>query len=134
LKAVREDNSLDYEEIHCFLVAGIFGIVKDLIEKIQYRGALLGQGENTKLNPAFLVLPKLLGDLGLSPGELLVTRRSKARAEVDEKAATTIGDLMSSIAAVVQRRQEPKKLTSNRLILNCLKALIIKGFQRGLGR
>lgn len=101
LKAVREGDSLDYEEIHCFLVAEIFGVVKDLIEKIKYRGVLFGQGENTKLNPAFLVLPKLLGDLGLSPGELLVTRRSKARAEVDEKSTTTIADILSHVGAII---------------------------------
>lgn len=110
LKAVKEGNAGDYEEIHCFLLAEIFGVVKDLIEKIKYRGVFFGQGENTKLNPAFLVLPKLLGDLGLSPGELLVTRRSKARADVEEQQSETLAVFLSRLGATMKKRAEPKQI------------------------
>ena len=107
LRAVKENDASDYEEIHCFLLAEIFGIVKDLVEKIKCRGVFFGQGENTKLNPAFLVLPKLLGDLGLSPGELLVTRRSKARADAEEQSTDTLASFLSSLG---KKREEPKTI------------------------
>lgn len=130
-KAVKEGDASDYEEIHCFLLAEIFGVVKDLIEKIKYRGAFFGQGENTKLNPAFLVLPKLLGDLGLSPGELLVTRRSKARAEVDENPITSIADLMSTLMAKIKKREEPKPINVKQVDTQSTESLDNQGIPEG---
>lgn len=131
LKAVKEGDARDYEEIHCFLCAEVFGILKDLIEKIKYRGVLFGQGENTKLNPAFLVLPKLLGDLGLSPGELLVTRRSKARAEVDEKTSITIADIMSNVGAIMRKREELKPIDVKQVDIKSPESLDNQGIPEG---
>lgn len=107
LKAVKEGDSGDYEEVHCFLLSEIFGIVKDLIEKIKYRGVLFGQGERTILNPAFSVLPKLLGNLGLSPAEMLVTKRSRSRADLEE-GTETLAQFLSNIATRLKKTEKPK--------------------------
>ncbi|MDH4319891.1 MAG: hypothetical protein OEV73_00180 [Desulfobulbaceae bacterium] len=113
-----KDNAGGFQEIAAANIANCINILEMLQQAIIQDGVVLkektvGKGgvtEKFKLHPALLALPKMIQDLNLTPDQFLITPKAQAKAEGEQEAAKTIGELLGAagrqLAAAKASKQE----------------------------
>lgn len=119
VKAVEQKDYKDFNDLAALTIAESIHTVHMLLEDIVRDGTMAKREKWDKdgnvmsyeivPHPSLLALPKLIADLGLTPSEFLITPRSIARADEEEKGAQTIADIMAGIGRKIKGQQEQRE-------------------------
>jgi len=119
INAVENKNYKDFNDLAALTIAESIHTINMLLEDIIRDGTMAKRekwdkdgsvmGYEIVPHPSLLALPKMLADLGITPAEFLITPRSIARSDEEEKGASTLADIMSSIGRNLQKKHEEKE-------------------------
>ena len=92
-----------FQEIAAAHIGNCIHILEMLQQSIVQDGVLLKTTKPTqwgpvieyKLHPALIALPKMIGDLNLTPEQFLITPKSQAKVEGEKEVAKTIGEVLA---------------------------------------
>lgn len=116
INAIRHKKLDDFQEIASLTIAQSIQtlnmLLEDIIrdgttikrEKIDSQGNVIGT--EYVHHPALNVLPKMIADLGMTPGEMMITPRAISKQVTEEEGVKTIADLMSRVGETLKRRTE----------------------------
>lgn len=115
-KAVKNKDYEDFNEIASLNISQSMEILRmcqeDIIrdgtivksEKIDKDGNVIGF--EIKPHPSMLVLPKLIAELGMTPQEIMITERQRAKQGSEEEGMKTIADLIGSVGKLKKTKEE----------------------------
>jgi hypothetical protein len=119
INAVENKNYKDFNDLAALTIAESIHTIQMLFEDIIRDGTMAKREKYDKEgsligyeivpHPSLLALPKMIADLGITPAEFLITPRSLARADEEEKGARTLADIMSGIGRNLQKKHEDKE-------------------------
>lgn len=113
VKAVRDKNLDDFTELAAAIIAGNIEVVQGLISDIIADGATIEQeifnkegvsvGFQKEAHPALAALPKMIGAMGLTPAEMLITPKAKKQAENEDATAETLAEILGKAVGDVKK-------------------------------
>lgn len=119
IKAIQHKKFDDYQEIASLSIAQSIQtlnmLLEDIIrdgttikrEKFDGRGNLIGT--EYVHHPALNALPKMIADLGMTPGEMMITPKAISKQITEDEGVKTIADLMSKVGETLKRKDEMQK-------------------------
>jgi hypothetical protein len=118
MKAIKNKDYDDFQEIAALKIAGAMQVVGNLIEDIMRDGTIVKSekwdkegcllGYEIKPHPALLALPKMIAELGLTPSEMMITPKAIAKKDTEEEGIKTLSELMSRVGQNIKEKQQTK--------------------------
>lgn len=114
IDAIKTKQLDDFNDMSALMLAQTLSVISEMLDRIKTDGTLIREpmvdkegnitGYRYKQHPHLEALPKMIANLGLNPGEFLLTPKSKAKVDGEKEAAQTLADLMSAAAKGLQRK------------------------------
>lgn len=120
INAIKHKKFDDYQEIASLSIAQSIQTLNMLLEDIIRDGTTIKRekfdgkgniiGTEYVHHPALNALPKLIADLGMTPGEMMITPKAISKQITEDEGVKTIADLMSKVGETLKRKEEMQKL------------------------
>jgi len=116
INAIRHKKMDDYQEIASLSIAQSIQTLNMLLEDIIRDGTTIkrekydSQGKVIAAeyvhHPALNALPKMIADLGMTPGEMMITPRAISKQVTEDEGVKTIADLMAKVGEKLKKTQD----------------------------
>lgn len=120
INAIKNKKFDDYNEIASLSIAQSIQTLNMLLEDIIRDGTTIKRekfdsqgnviGVEYVHHPALNALPKMISDLGMTPGEMMITPKAISKQITEDEGVKTIADLMSKVGETLKRKEEMQKL------------------------